>query len=346
MPAPDVYPTTPLQVVILSGGDSAERAVSLKSGQAVAEALAANGHHVRIVDPAEVELEKYDWTGVDAAFIALHGRFGEDGQVQKLLEDLRIPYTGSGVQASRLAFSKSAAKERLLLHHVPTPSYVLIHESDTAQRILHNARSLGFPLVVKPDTQGSSLGVSILGSEDDLPKALTRCFHLDSFGLLESAISGTEWTVGLLDDLVLPPIQIETNRNFFDFTAKYEDDDTRYRFDYSVAPETVQLIAQTAKQACAALGTSGLARVDLMLDRYLQPWVLEINTVPGFTDHSLVPKAAVRHGLTPAELYERSLVSALRTWRNTHPLSPHGKAHANFTSGSQVAGRQPDTAKS
>ena len=186
----------------------------------------------------------------------------------------------------------------------------------------------------------------MLASEDDLAKALTRCFHLDSFGLLESAVAGSEWTVGLLDDLVLPPIQIETSRTFFDFTAKYEDDDTRYRFDYAVAPETVKLIEQTARQACAALGTTGLARVDLMLDRYQRPWVLEVNTVPGFTDHSLVPKAAIRSGLTLGELYERTLVSALRVWRETHPFCPPRKSNSPAATTAHALRRHPDTAKS
>lgn len=326
MPAQEVYPATPWHVAVLCGGDSSERAVSLRSGAAVTAALAAHGHHVQQIDPAEADLYQVDWTRFDVAFIALHGRFGEDGQVQRLLEEVRIPYTGSGVQASRLAFSKSAAKERLFLHRIPTPAYVLIHESDTAERILHSARSLGFPLVVKPDTQGSSLGVSILESEDDLPKALTRCFHLDDFGLFESEISGSEWTVGILDDLVLPPIQIQTSRPFFDYAAKYEDDATEYRFDYSVPESTVRLIEETARQACQALGTSGLARVDLILDRHTRPWVLEVNTVPGFTDHSLVPKAAAKMGLTHGELYERCLVSAVRVWRENHPLHPQRPA--------------------
>lgn len=322
MPASEAYPTVPLHVVVLSGGDSSERTVSLRSGAAVAEALASHGHHVSQVDPAETDLEKYNWTRVDVVFIALHGRFGEDGQVQRLLEEKGVPYTGSGVQASRLAFSKSAAKERLLLHHVATPPYVLIHESDTAQRIVHHARSLGFPLVVKPDTQGSSLGVSIIGSEDELPKALTRCFHLDSFGLLEGAVIGTEWTVGILDGTVLPPIHIETNRQFFDYAAKYEDDETKYLFDHNVPAATVELVELTARRACEALGTAGLARVDLILDKYNRPWVLEVNTVPGFTDHSLVPKSAQQMGLTLPELYERCLVSAQRVWRETHPMHP------------------------
>lgn len=315
MISPSFRPSDRLTIAVLAGGVSAEREISLRSGAAVARALVSLDHTVVELDPQRVELRRYDWTGIDAVFIALHGQFGEDGQVQAVLENVGIAYTGSGVQASRLGFSKSAAKERFLQHHVPTPSYVLIHESDTADGILEQARGLGFPLVVKPDTQGSSLGVSIVRSPDELSAALTRCFHLDSYGLLESAIVGTEWTVGLLDDMVLPPIQIETPREFFDYEAKYADDETKYRFEFDVRGDVVRRIEHVARNACRALETRGLARVDLMLDKFQRPWVLEVNTVPGLTDHSLVPKAAARMGMSFPELCERAIQSCL------HPVS-------------------------
>lgn len=305
-----------LTIAVLSGGDSAERTISLKSGDGVTRALRDRGHTVINLDPAEVDLTRQDWTGIDAAFIALHGRFGEDGQVQQILDDAGVPYSGSGVQASRLAFSKSASKERFLQHHVHTPPYVLIHEADTAEQILKHALSLGFPLVVKPDTQGSSLGVTFVYSPDDLPKALTRCFHLDSFGLLEQAIAGTEWTLGVVDDTPLPLIEILTPRSFFDYHAKYEDELTQYNFNYTVPPDVVSCIEQAGLNACRALGTSGIARVDLIVDRFHRPWVLEVNTVPGFTDHSLVPKAAAQIGLTLGELCERTILAALPTERS------------------------------
>lgn len=311
MISPSFRPADRLTIAVLLGGISAEREISLRSGAAVIRALESLEHTVIPLDPAQVELRRYDWTGVDAVFIALHGQFGEDGQVQALLDEAGMAYTGSGIQASRLGFSKSAAKERFLQHHVPTPSYVLIHESDTAEGILEQARSLGFPLVVKPDTQGSSLGVSIVHSPDELPAALTRCFHLDSYGILESAIVGTEWTVGLLDDLVLPPIQIETPREFFDYEAKYSDEETKYLFDFDVRGDVVRRIELVSRNACRALETRGLARVDVMLDKFLRPWVLEINTVPGLTDHSLVPKAAARMGISFPELCERAIQSCL-----------------------------------
>jgi D-alanine-D-alanine ligase len=301
-----------LHVAVLCGGSSAERVISLQSGAAVSRALVALGHTVREIDPAIVPLSDCDWWRFDVAFIALHGKFGEDGQVQQILEDALVPYTGSGVAASRLAFSKSASKERFAQHGVPTAPYVLIHESDAPHRILQQATQLGFPLVVKPDTQGSSLGVSLVNKAEDLPAALTRCFHYDSFGLLEQALIGSEWTVGMADERALPPIQIKTGRAFFDYQAKYEDDETQYLFDFDVPAVQVERVVETARNACAAVGTCGLARVDLIVNQTGSPLVLEVNTVPGLTDHSLVPKAAARAGMSFPELCQECLQSALR----------------------------------
>lgn len=300
-----------LRVAVLSGGPSAEREVSLRSGAAVAAALVAAGHAVVEVDPALVDVLKFDWRTVDVAFIALHGQFGEDGQIQQILETAGVPYTGSDATSSRLAISKSATKERFLQHGVPTAPYVLIHESDSAHHITRRASDLGFPLVVKPDTQGSSLGVTIVPSIATLPIALTRCFQYDPFGILEPFLAGTEWTAGFIDDLALPLIRIETDRDFFDYHAKYQDDDTGYRFDGATAADIERKIAEAAAGACRAVGTKGVARVDLILDVEDRPWVLEVNTIPGMTDHSLVPKAAAEAGIDFVELCERCLQSAL-----------------------------------
>ena len=311
-PHTDAHLSRRLHVAVLCGGPSAERLISLQSGASVARALIELGHAPHEIDPATVDLARIDWGRFDVAFVALHGKFGEDGQVQQILEDALLPYTGSGVAASRLAFSKSASKERFAQQGVPTAPYVLIHESDTPHRILEQAAHVGFPLVVKPDTQGSSLGVSIVRSAEDLPAALARCFHYDAFGLLERAIVGSEWTVAMFDARSLPPIRIETSRTFFDYHAKYEDDGTQYLFDCAAPAEQIGNTVETARNACAALGTCGLARVDLIVDQTGSPWVLEVNTVPGLTDHSLVPKAAARAGLSFAELCQECLQSALR----------------------------------
>ncbi len=311
MAIPDAPFAGPWRVAVLSGGESHEREVSLKSGAAVAEALESRGHSIASIDPAEVDLTGTDWGEIDVAFIALHGRFGEDGTLQSILEQADVPFTGSDSATSRLAFSKSASKERFFQRGVPTPPYFLVHESDDATRIAKQAAKLGFPLVVKPDAQGSSLGISIVQAPHELVRALDRCFHFDAFAILEPAILGTEWTVGLLDDRALPAIQIETRREFYDYQAKYEDDATRYLFEFALPMSAVHEIERTSRRAARALGTRGLARVDIRLDRYRRPWVLEVNTVPGFTDHSLVPKAAAHAGIEFGELCEKAIASCL-----------------------------------
>ena len=316
-----------LRVAVLAGGDSDERTVSLKSGMAVAEALAQSGHRVLHLDPAIVELSGIDWSQFDVAFIALHGRFGEDGQVQQLLDGANVPYTGSSALASRLAFSKSAAKERFEQFGVPTPRYSLIHYNNDLQELSRNAAEIGYPLVVKPDTQGSSLGVSIVRTPEQLSNALKLCFQYDVFGVIETMIEGTEWTVGLIDLQTLPAIKIETDREFFDWQAKYEDDGTRYVFNADVPRDVIKQMELVAQNACLALGTSGLTRVDLRLDAQNQPWVLEINTIPGFTDHSLLPKAAARIGIDFVTLCDRIVRSCCKEnpqdSQAQHELRPH-----------------------
>ncbi len=300
------------RIVVLRGGQSPERDVSLASGAAVAAALLARGHQVCCIDPVQAGLREFEWRPDDVVFIALHGEFGEDGQVQELLESLNLPYTGSDSEASRLAFSKSAAKVRFLQRNVATPPSVLIHQSDSWPRIRRLADRVGFPLVVKPDAQGSSLGVSLVQTPEDLMADVQACFGYGPFGLLEQAVTGTEWTLAMLDDTPLPVIQIGTSHTLFDFDAKYRDDATTYAFEFSIPPEAVARLVDAGRRACAAIGTTGIARVDLRVDESLRPWVLEVNTVPGMTDHSLVPKAAARAGLSLGALCERALESARR----------------------------------
>ena len=261
-----------LRVAVLSGGDSSEREISLQSGQAVANALSERGHTVVIVDPGHSQPEAAHFRDVDVAFLALHGRGGEDGQIQTLLDRMGVFYPGSGPEASRLAFSKSASKERFFQSQVPTPPYVLVHESDSPTRVCEQALRIGFPLVVKPDTQGSSLGVSLVESLEALPEALKNCFRYDSFGLLETAIAGTEWTLPLLDDDPLPLIQIETQGVIFDFTAKYHDERTVYHF-HSPEDAFVARLTETGQSAAKAIGTKGLVRVDLRVDHHGRPWI-------------------------------------------------------------------------
>ena len=296
-----VFPE-PLHVAVLQGGDSAERDISLHSGAAVTRAIAGQGHQVTQIDPAETRPESVDWQGIDIAFLALHGTYGEDGSVQEILEQCGVPFTGSSPDASRLAFGKSAAKERFSACGVPTAPSALFSHNDPHEQIESRAARIGFPVVVKPDAQGSSLGVTIVHDENGLPNAVKHCLALSGYGLIEQAVDGSEWTLGVVDDDPLPLIQIGTSRNFFDYQAKYEDDETACLFDTASDESTRRRIEAAGLAACRALGTRGIARVDIMLDAAGQPWVLEVNTIPGMTDHSLVPKAAARAGLALGEL--------------------------------------------
>lgn len=298
------------RIAVLAGGESAERAISLQSGAECAAALRAAGHSVTVIDPATENLDRYDWDRIDVAFLALHGTFGEDGGVQQILERRGVVFTGSSAESSRLAFSKSAAKECFALAGVPTPPATVIHESDSLTGIAACADQLGFPLVVKPDAQGSSLGVTLVSHPDDLPDAVSQCFCFDACGLLESAVAGQEWTLGVIDDQPLPLIRIGTNHTFFNYEAKYQDEDTRYEFA-DLDPELSERLTATGLAACRAVGTRGVARVDLILDDTGSPTVLEVNTIPGMTNHSLVPKAAARIGLSVSDLCNLMVARAL-----------------------------------
>lgn len=318
-----------LRVAVLSGGDSSEREISLRSGVAVADALKSLGHRVRSIDPSRTRLSSIDWPRFDVAFLALHGRFGEDGQLQALFESWDVPFTGSESSAARLAFSKSAAKERFSACGVPTPEYVLIHESDSPAQLQRAADQIGYPLVVKPDASGSSLGVSIVATSGELTEACAACFVEGPFGLMERMIVGSEWTLGMIDQQQLPLICIDAARAFYDYTAKYDDDATGYRFEADLPTSTLKRVAAAASGAAAAVGTCGIARVDVRLDEQQRPWVLEVNTIPGLTDHSLVPKAAAQTGISFPRLCERAIQSALRSHqrhrrnRDNPSLRPH-----------------------
>lgn len=304
-----------LRILLLAGGPSAERDVSLESGAAVATALRSRGHDVTGYDPRHGTLDGIDPDRFDVVFNALHGTFGEDGQVQSLLDDLGLPCTGSDADVSRLTMSKSATKEQLSSASLPTPAYALIEATESAESIRRKASVIGYPMVIKPDAEGSSLGVTIVPSDLELPGALSRCFHYGSLGLMESYIRGQEWTVGLIDDDVLPPIQIVSANEFYDYEAKYSSEETRYLFETALPPVVLETMQQIALEATRHIGTRGIVRVDFRLDRFQQPWILELNTIPGMTSHSLIPKAAAQVGISFAELCERAIHSALQADR-------------------------------
>lgn len=301
------------RIAVLAGGDSAERAVSLRSGAAVAAALVSAGHHLSLIDPAECPLHSVDWSGFDACFIALHGGAGEDGRVQQELQNLGVPYTGSGPQACRLAMSKSASKERFLECGVPTPPYVLVEADDPDAEIAECASPLGYPLIVKPNSQGSSIGVSVAEQPDDLARAIAISRRDDPTCIAESFVRGREFTVAVLEDRALPTIEIVTPERVFSFEAKYASSLTQYRFDFDLEDGPREAIVQAAVAATRCLGTTGLVRVDLMLGHDGRVWVLEVNTIPGMTVRSLAPRAASRAGLGMAALCEQLIHQCLAT---------------------------------
>lgn len=299
---------TSRRIVVLYGGSSAEREVSLQSGEAVTNALRSLGHRVEPIDPVRTPVRSIQWDRFDSAFIALHGTYGEDGVVQKELDDLGVRYTGSSSAASALAFDKERAKEAFRLAGVRTPASRTISRDDNSAELRKAADEIGFPLVVKPCCQGSSVGVTIVLEPPALETAIARCFEHDRRGLIESAVLREEWTVGVFNRRCLTPIRVEPARGFYDYEAKYHDERTSYHLaGTETAEDFVNDLQQISQRACEALGTSGVARVDLMVDDDRRPWVLEVNTVPGFTTHSLIPKAATAAGLTLAELCEAAL---------------------------------------
>lgn len=318
-----------MRIVVLQGGPSAERAISLESGEAVARSLAAVGHCVSVLDPnsdlsadaepgsaplieaAERAVRERDWSGVDVVFNALHGTFGEDGSLQALLDRLGVAYTGSGVAASRCGFRKSIAKRRFRLAGVPTPRGVTVSAHDPFDRLELAAASLGYPVVLKPEAQGSSLGVSIVSSSSDLEHAAAQCFTFGDEALLEEYIPGAEWTVPVWDEGTLPVIEIRPRGGFFDYAAKYSDDLTEYECGADVSNPLVERIAETGRSAARAIGAVGLSRADVRVRPDGAVFVLEVNTSPGMTDHSLVPKSAAQFGLSLGELCERECRRAI-----------------------------------
>jgi D-alanine-D-alanine ligase len=282
------------RVAVLFGGKSAEREVSLKSGNAVLDALLNAGVDAFGIDVGDDFLQRLASETIDRAFIVLHGRGGEDGTMQGLLECLGIPYTGSGVLASALAMDKLRTKQVWQSLGLPTPRHaVLASESDC----ISAATELGFPLIVKPAHEGSSIGMAKVTRVDELIAAWNAASTYDSHVLVEQWIQGPEFTVATLRGQVLPPIGLGTPHTFYDYDAKYLASDTQYRIPCGLDASQEQELKSLTARACEAVGVAGWARTDVMQDANGQFWLLEVNTVPGMTDHSLVPMAANAAGL-------------------------------------------------
>jgi D-alanine-D-alanine ligase len=296
-----------MKVAVLLGGKTAEREVSLKSGGLVLAALRARGIDAQPFDPAQKNIEDLIDGRYERAFIALHGRFGEDGTLQGALEWLGIPYTGSGVLGSALAMDKLRAKLLWRAHGLPTPDYELLDANADFRAV---AARLGTPLMVKPVNEGSSVGMSKVRAAGDLEEAFALAVNYDRAVIAERFIEGQELTAGVLGDEALPLIRLETPHDFYDYDAKYVADDTRYIVPCGLPMAREREIQALCLKAFHALGCRGWGRVDLMLDTAGNPWLLEVNTAPGMTDHSLVPMAARAAGLSYEDLCVKILEGA------------------------------------
>jgi D-alanine-D-alanine ligase len=292
------------RVAVLLGGVSSERAVSLISGTAVLEALLRRGVAAEGFDPAERPLTELLARGVTRVWIALHGPGGEDGTAQGALECLGIPYTGSGVLGSALGMDKLRTKRLAQAIGVPTAQYLVLAEPEDLPMALEQ---LGLPMIIKPASQGSSVGMARVESVEELEGAWREALRFDPVVFAEPWITGAEYTVAILQGTALPSIRIETPRAFYDYEAKYLRNDTRYHCPSGLSGQAESHLANLAVAAFEACGAEGWGRADFMMDNTGRPLLLEINTVPGMTDHSLVPMAARAAGIDFDELVWRVL---------------------------------------
>lgn len=296
------------KVGVLMGGLSREREISLKTGRAILKALIEKGYNACGVDVGEGITETLIKEKIELAFLALHGRLGEDGTVQGMLELMRIPYTGSGVLASALALHKVMAKKFFVCEKIPTPRFEIFQREEIGK----NSRnvSLPLPLVVKPAREGSTIGVTLVRKEEELLPALKEAGTYDGEILVEEFMKGKEITVGILEDIPLPIVEIVPRSGFYDYHSKYTKGETQYVIPARIPREKYLYAQEISLRAFQTLGCSGCARVDLMTDEDGNPYVIDVNTMPGMTETSLLPQAAVYAGITFGELVERILLGA------------------------------------
>jgi len=286
------------RVAVLLGGDSAEREISLLSGQAVLTALQSRGVNAIAIDVGPDIAERLRSEKVDRVFNILHGRGGEDGKLQGLLEMMHIPYTGSGVLASALAMDKVKTKQLWAASGLPTPRFSVLHDNSDWQGLIEE---LG-EVVVKPAHEGSSIGMSMAADASALRHAYEKASQYDTAVIAEQRIRGAEFTVPVIHGESFPAIQLSTSHEFYDYDAKYLAQDTNYLCPAPLTPEKTTELAELCLQAFSNLGAEGWGRVDVMQDQQGRFWLLELNTVPGMTDHSLVPLSAASRGMDFPEL--------------------------------------------
>lgn len=294
----------PLNIMVLAGGPDRERDVSLASGAQVAAALERRGHQVRLRDvlPDDLAaLDEFERWGGDALFLAMHGAWGEGGGLQRVLDERKLPYLGCTANAAALCMDKAATKDVLVEHGLPTPAYEVL-DGDAPM-------TLAAPVVIKPLSEGSSFGVTICKDQSTADRVRRELGAQYDRLLVEQCVTGLELTVGIIGgpqgETPLPPVQIVPAGGFYDYEAKYTRDDTQYLFEIPLPAETLDQVKRLALEAHKVCGCRHLSRVDFMVSEDGRPWIIEINTIPGFTSHSLVPKAAAHAGIAWEDLVER-----------------------------------------
>ncbi len=300
-----------IKVAVLAGGISSERQVSLQSGKNIALALELAGFDVVTSDIGPDNLEILDDSTIDVFYLALHGTFGEDGQLQQILEDRSLCFTGSGSEASRIAFDKCKSKDLFETAGATVPADVRLDGVCDAGDLTKKLASMGDKFVVKPVCEGSSVGVQIVEGVDAAASAAMDCYEQFGDCIIEQFITGQEITVGILEGKALPIIEIRSKAVFYDYQAKYEDDTTEYLFDTIADAELIESISRTAQDCFNVLKCRHLARVDMIVDDGGTAYVLEINTLPGFTSHSLLPMAAAKAGVDAASLCSQIVHAAM-----------------------------------
>ena len=309
-----------LNITVMLGGPSAEREVSLVSGSQVARALRSLGHNVHELDPRDDSWQLP--RGTEVVFLALHGTYGEDGTVQARLEELEVPYTGCGPEASRVAFDKVLAKECFIAADVPTARFAVIDSSAASWPMGWNP-----PVVLKPACQGSSVGLQFVERVSDWSKALAEALRHDTRVLVEEKIAGRECTVGILADKALPIVEVRPKTGVYDYQTKYTAGTTDYLCPAPFEPGVTQRIQAAGIAAFKAVGGRDYGRVDVMVRTEGEPVVLEVNTLPGMTETSLLPKAAAAAGIAYAELCQRMLDLALQRPRRPRATAPPVTSH-------------------
>lgn len=302
-----------LNITVLMGGPSSERGISLISGEAVAAALSRVGHNVRRADINPARTAALEAGDIDVVFIAMHGRFGESGQVQELCGARSLAYTGSDPHASELAMDKAAAKQAFRQAALHTPDWLVVEEYDQPEEVGKALSSMSLPVVVKPIDGGSSLDITIASSTAQRAAALEDVLDRYSRAMVEQFVHGREMTVGIVADKALPVLEIIPAGKFYDYRSKYADCGTKYVFDHGLDEKTQREMQTAALKAFRALGCRDFGRVDFILDEHQNAQLLEVNTIPGFTSHSLLPMAAAKAGISFDRLVDGIVAMAMRS---------------------------------